>query len=662
MKKILAGLLVVSMAAMFGCGGGGGSDSPQTTSLSGEVTFPASPAKAVAADVTVPVPTMEIKDLSGSLITTVNLTASGSNYSYSGVKVALGKDYVLKAVKGNLVLRALVNKAALTDTTEKNVNSNSSTAIIVVEKALPTGIVLGETPITAEAQTAFASTQPAAEIVQNIVAALTACTTVTSTPVTAAQAELASLANIVTAAVSSGIDPRAFVAGTWTPTTAAPATTVAATTYTVSGGAPVSSSNPSVNTAAASAITITLPRVSSANSTTFTVATAGTFTVTGNGTLSITGTLPSGVTFDAATGVLSGTPASAGTFPLTFKVTRDGLTSTQAFTLTVNPAAVTPAPTTNAVKTVLQAGLYDTNSMSFQSGTATSQEYYYLSRIGLNTSGSSLSETQVAYYDRATKTWTTTQPAGLPADAFGDADFNLTSTGWVYVADAPGNYSPVFNDDGTATLNGKVGGRSMKLAATSIDLSGQPITNASWPLVAGAGPFPAGSVGYKLTFTGLTDSYSLWASNSLPSSFTSLTQVPALGWDAWIESSSDLYYYQASLVSGGTTVDIIQQSYASGEPVKIGTGSYAITAVLGQQVLEVTIPAALRTQYRLGSNPIFGIVNGVVYGGVHEVAGVSNSEDGGFNLVAAQHLQASIDTALAKGVLAKGISKSILGW
>src|SRR5205085_11568762 len=62
--------------------------------------------------------------------------------------------------------------------------------------------------------------------------------------------------------------------------------------------------------------------LTSANTKTFLVGTAGTFTVTATGspapTLSLTsGTLPSGVTFNATTGILSGTPTTAGTFPLT---------------------------------------------------------------------------------------------------------------------------------------------------------------------------------------------------------------------------------------------------------------------------------------------------------------------------------------------------------
>jgi hypothetical protein len=95
------------------------------------------------------------------------------------------------------------------------------------------------------------------------------------------------------------------------------------------------------------------PAITSANATTFTVGTAGTFTVTATGfptpTLAVAGPLPSGVTFNAATGVLSGTPAAGtgGTHPITFTASNGvGTPASQSFTLTVDEApAITSANT-----------------------------------------------------------------------------------------------------------------------------------------------------------------------------------------------------------------------------------------------------------------------------------------------------------------------------
>ena len=94
------------------------------------------------------------------------------------------------------------------------------------------------------------------------------------------------------------------------------------------------------------------PAITSADSTTFTVGTAGSFTVTTTGsptpTLSETGTLPSGVTFadnGNGTATLAGTPAAgtAGTYPLTFTAANGSPTrppnATQSFTLTRQPGA-----------------------------------------------------------------------------------------------------------------------------------------------------------------------------------------------------------------------------------------------------------------------------------------------------------------------------------
>ena len=68
-----------------------------------------------------------------------------------------------------------------------------------------------------------------------------------------------------------------------------------------------------------------------------------TATGTPSPTLSESGALPSGVTFNASTGVLSGTPASGtnGSYPITFTAS-NGVSpnATQSFTLTVNPASV----------------------------------------------------------------------------------------------------------------------------------------------------------------------------------------------------------------------------------------------------------------------------------------------------------------------------------
>ena len=114
-----------------------------------------------------------------------------------------------------------------------------------------------------------------------------------------------------------------------------------------------------VGTNATQSFTLTVnqaPVITSASSAIFTVGTAGSFTVTATGvpapTLSESGALPSGVTFNAATGVLSGTPAAGGIYPITITAQNGvGVNATQSFSLTVNQApAITSA--NNATFTV----------------------------------------------------------------------------------------------------------------------------------------------------------------------------------------------------------------------------------------------------------------------------------------------------------------------
>jgi hypothetical protein len=131
---------------------------------------------------------------------------------------------------------------------------------------------------------------------------------------------------------------------------------------------------------------VTAPAITSANNKVFTEGSAGTFTFTAVGTppptLALTGALPSGVTFNASTGVLSGTPAggSRGTYPLTFTAS-NGVTpnATQHFTLAVVTAStaallveeafsVVDTDNTNIANLMTAAGLTVTTSNGIPAG------------------------------------------------------------------------------------------------------------------------------------------------------------------------------------------------------------------------------------------------------------------------------------------------------
>src|SRR5439155_99652 len=143
--------------------------------------------------------------------------------------------------------------------------------------------------------------------------------------------------------------------GTFSPTSCTLATSGSrskcTTTFTASSGGNAtitgnynrSNNNWANNTTGTLLVTVNqAPAITSANSTVFKVGTAGTFTVAASGfpasTFTQTGALPSGVTFNGITGVLSGTPAAntSGTYSITF-IANNGVTpnATQSFTLTV---------------------------------------------------------------------------------------------------------------------------------------------------------------------------------------------------------------------------------------------------------------------------------------------------------------------------------------
>jgi hypothetical protein len=90
------------------------------------------------------------------------------------------------------------------------------------------------------------------------------------------------------------------------------------------------------------------PKITSANSATFKEGTEGSFVVTAVGppapTIAEVGTLPEGVTFDASTNTLAGTPTQEGVYPISFIATNGVGFTTQSFTLTVDaPPAITSA-------------------------------------------------------------------------------------------------------------------------------------------------------------------------------------------------------------------------------------------------------------------------------------------------------------------------------
>ncbi|MDQ1744256.1 MAG: hypothetical protein QOE23_2595, partial [Pseudonocardiales bacterium] len=119
------------------------------------------------------------------------------------------------------------------------------------------------------------------------------------------------------------------------------------------------------------------PAITSGNSATFVIGSAGTFSVTTTAgyptatTLTETGALPSGVSFTDngnGTATIAGTPAAgtAGSYPLTITASNSAGSTQQSFTLTVNPANASPVITSadHTTFTVGSAGSFTVTTVA----------------------------------------------------------------------------------------------------------------------------------------------------------------------------------------------------------------------------------------------------------------------------------------------------------
>jgi alpha-tubulin suppressor-like RCC1 family protein len=170
------------------------------------------------------------------------------------------------------------------------------------------------------------------------------------------------------------------------------------------------------------------PAISSTSSATFVAGTAGSFTVAATGypapTLTETGALPGGVTFNAATGLLSGTPSAGtgGAYTITFTAS-NGVSpnATQSFTLTVNdfsfgsvsPLSISVGGSGSASVTVNSLGAFNSAVSLSVSGVPS----------GMSASFSSASITPAGGGSSSTTLNVSLGPGVTPAT------FNLTVTG-----------------------------------------------------------------------------------------------------------------------------------------------------------------------------------------------------------------------------------------
>ena len=223
-------------------------------------------------------------------------------------------------------------------------------------------------------------------------------------------------------------------------------------------------------------LTVTqLPAITSANSATFSVGTAGSFQATATGypapafSNAFTGctpsTLPSGVTFTAA-GLLSGTPASGGTYTICIKATNSVGSATQTFTLTVGQAPVITSANSTSF-TVGVAGSFTVTATGTPAATFANTAFAGCTPF----SGISLSAAGVL---------SGTPPAGsagtytvcvVATNSVGSATQNLTVT--------IGKYTP------TVTVAGSRSGNTLTFTVTVTGTGGiAPTGTPTWTIAA----------------------------------------------------------------------------------------------------------------------------------------------------------------------------------
>ncbi len=396
-----------------------------------------------------------------------------------------------------------------------------------------------------------------------------------------------------------------------------------------------------VGSDAAQSFTLTVnqaPAITSASSTTFTAGAAGSFTITATGfptpTLSESSsdTLPTGVTFNAATGVLGGTPAAGtgGTYTLTFTASNGvGSDAAQSFTLTVNQApAITSASSTTF--TAGAAGSFTVTATGFPTPTLSESSSDTLpTGVTFNAATGVLGGTPAAGTG-GTYTLTFTASNGVGSDAaqsftltvnqapaitsadhtgfaVGQAgSFTITTTGFPAAAITetgalPSGVTLTDNDDGTATL------------------SGNPATGShgTYPftITAANGTLPDATQSFTLTVQAATTTTLIASPN--PSVFgqtvTFVAQVANTSGTGPVPDGQVQFYDGTTQIGGDVTLDANGTATLSTSDLLPSTQAHSITAqYVGNDNFqpststtqsEIVNPAATTTSLVASANP-----------------------------------------------------------
>ncbi|SEF77781.1 Putative Ig domain-containing protein [Bryocella elongata] len=354
-------------------------------------------------------------------------------------------------------------------------------------------------------------------------------------------------------------------------TLTAPAATSSAQTVTVTATS-------MTDTTKSATVTLTVPAAPSITTSTLasgTVGSAYSAALAGSGGLSpytwalTSGTLPSGLSFTASTGTITGTPTAtgAGTASLSFKMTDSGtataLTATKTLSLTIAPAAAITFTTTTLANatyntaysaTIATAGGAGTLTYSLASGSLPTGLSLSTggALTGTPTAGGSFSfsvKAADAYGDSATQSFTVT--VVYPALTLNPSTTALAAT-------VGKSYSQSFTASGGAGTGFTFSITSGASALTAAGLSFSGSTLSGTPTSAATIPFTmqvldsasnTASVGYTLTI-----------------SYAALTISPATLPSAVVNSA----YSQTLTASGGS---------GTGYTWSVTTGATSLTAV-----------------------------------------------------------------------------------
>jgi hypothetical protein len=635
----LGAVMAVFVFLMTGCSGGSAS-SPQTpvapvapaakATLSGNVTFPGDvgTGKAtyktvglVGETVAVDVFTFDnIKQNAAPIVATYD--AKTGSYSYTAADLTPGVDYVIRAVKvkadkSTVTCKKFVEKTSVAVGTNAGLSVDLSTtaAVTVVEKklfettgsvligksfklgdessTLPTGVKLAD--VQANFSTVVGSVKDFEDKLKSLTLTkvdgstsidTTQIANAATTELKALMADLATLLNQVTLAVKASIDTHDLIV----------------------------EKKDAVVAAASTAITTTMTQ----------------YDTSGNSTPV------------AVSQIKNMTTGSIATY--------------------TPPAEV--AVVAGDLQKALASGLYS----GFEHQYLGNNVYSYSYKIIKQTSDpTKLTETRY-FYDSTSKTWTTTVPANSSSDS---ASYFLTSTGWVKSADTASNGTIAFAADGTVTFTHSADSSRMVISTEIFDLSNTLMLSylaegsygydgsiyKMW-LKDSTLKFPAGAKGIRLKFKQLDDSYKIWAGtytdpqtgqtqesnrvgvyDSVTRGMTYLTTLEQIPTTLKAGSSNRFFLNSNSgssiyaVFTDSSNVAVYVQQYVpgmgmTGEPVQVGTGTYAVKTVLGQSIGVVTLSDDLRLKYRVGADPILVVKDGYVRVGTYSKAGTSGDNDG----------------------------------